>query len=298
MEEQIKHLILTGGFAVGSRLPSIRALAGYLRVNRNTVARVISDLEREGYVESRRGSGVYVAEPPVAEEDLKRQEVLERVMELAAARGVSVEDLGYALLARAGVRTPERIPVLFVECNGPELEQYKVELEEQLPVTVEGVLTEDLEDRVSDEELPWRLAVTTFFHVHEVERLMEPRGIETFALLTETTLEGLRKLAELPDGTPVGVIGNSRTCTDNLLRSLEGAGLDHLDFFQIQEDDEESWLRIQRAKVVVCANVVAQRLPKLGIREGVEVIVQDRTLSKGGVEMLGRMLRQASRPTA
>ena len=279
-------------------MPSIRALAGYLRVNRNTVARVISDLEREGYVESRRGSGVYVVEPPVAEEDLKRQEVLERVMELAAARGVSVEDLGYALLARAGVRTPERIPVLFVECNGPELEQYKVELEEQLPVTVEGVLTEDLEDRVSDEELPWRLAVTTFFHVHEVERLMEPRGIETFALLTETTLEGLRKLAELPDGTPVGVIGNSRTCTDNLLRSLEGAGLDHLDFFQIQEDDEESWLRIQRAKVVVCANVVAQRLPKLGIQEGVEVIVQDRTLSKGGVELLGRMLRQASRSTA
>jgi hypothetical protein len=160
------------------------------------------------------------------------------------------------------------------------------------------VLTEDLEDRVSDEELPWRLAVTTFFHVHEVERLMEPRGIETFALLTETTLEGLRKLAELPDGTPVGVIGNSRTCTDNLLRSLEGAGLDHLDFFQIQEDDEESWLRIQRAKVVVCANVVAQRLPKLGIQEGVEVIVQDRTLSKGGVELLGRMLRQASRSTA
>jgi hypothetical protein len=196
------------------------------------------------------------------------------------------------------VRTPERIPVLFVECNGPELEQYKVELEEQLPVTVEGVLTEDLEDRVSDEELPWRLAVTTFFHVHEVERLMEPCGIETFALLTETTLEGLRKLAELPDGTPVGVIGNSRTCTDNLLRSLEGAGLDHLDFFQIQEDDEESWLRIQRAKVVVCANVVAQRLPKLGIQEGVEVIVQDRTLSKGGVELLGRMLRQASRSTA
>ena len=58
LEEQIKHLILTGSFQVGDRLPSIRALAGYLRVNRNTVARVISDLEREGYVESRRGSGV------------------------------------------------------------------------------------------------------------------------------------------------------------------------------------------------------------------------------------------------
>src|SRR3954463_7404024 len=95
LEEQIKHLILTGGFSVGSRLPSIRALAGYLRINRNTVARAISDLEREGYVESRRGSGVYIADPPVDGEDLKRQRVLEQVMELAATQGIPVEDLGY-----------------------------------------------------------------------------------------------------------------------------------------------------------------------------------------------------------
>jgi DNA-binding transcriptional regulator YhcF (GntR family) len=296
LEEQIKHLVLTGGFPVGSRLPSIRALAGYLRVNRNTVARVISDLEREGFVESRRGSGVYVVEPPVAEENIKRQEVLEKAMDLAAARGVPVEELAYALLARAGVQTSEKVPVLFVECNRPELEQYKAELEEQLPVMVEAVLVEELEsrleERASDAELPWRLAVTTFYHVHEVEKLVEPRSIETFALLSEATLDGLKRLAELPDETPVGVMGNSRTCTENLLRSLEGAGLDHLDFFQIREDEWEDRSRIGEAKAVVCGSISAQRLPTLELPEGIEVIVQDRTLSKGGVEMLGRMLRR------
>src|SRR5215216_3442021 len=140
LEEQIKHLILTGRFEVGSRLPSIRAMAGFLRINRNTVARVISDLEREGFVESRRGSGVYVVEPPVDEEELKRQEVLERVMDLAGAQGVSVEELAYALLARAGVESREKTPILFIECTTPELEQFSVELEEQLPVEVERVL--------------------------------------------------------------------------------------------------------------------------------------------------------------
>ncbi|MBA3472756.1 MAG: GntR family transcriptional regulator, partial [Rubrobacter sp.] len=90
LEEQLKHLILSERFEVGSRLPSIRALAGYLRVNRNTVARVISDLERDGYVETRRGSGVYVLRPLVIEEDRRRREVLERVMDLAAAQDVSV----------------------------------------------------------------------------------------------------------------------------------------------------------------------------------------------------------------
>jgi GntR family transcriptional regulator len=260
-------------------------------------------------VESRRGSGVYIVEPPVAEEDVKRQEVLEKAMDLAAARGVAAEDLAYALLARAGAQTPEKVPVLFVECNEPELEQYKAELEEQLPVTVEAVLVEELEDRleerVSDAELPWRLAVTTFYHVHEVEyhvheveKLVEPRSIKTFALLTEATLDGLKRLAELPDGTAVAVMGNSRTCTENLLRSLEGAGLDHLDFFQIREDDEESRARIGEAKAVVCGSISAQRLPKLDLPEGVEVIVQDRTLSKGGVEMLSCMLRRLPQTTA
>jgi len=190
-------------------------------------------------------------------------------MDLAAVQGVPVEELAFALLARAGTRTPERMPALFVECNEPDLEQYKAELEEQLPVTVEEVLLEELENRVPEDEEPsWRLVVTTFYHIHEVERLMEPHGIETFALLTETTLDGLRRLAEQPKGTPVGVVGNSRTCTDNLLRSLKGAGLDHLDLFQVQEDDEESRSRIERAKVVVCASAVARRLPELGIPEG------------------------------
>ncbi len=94
----------------------------------------------------------------MAAEDLERQEVLERVMDLAAARGVPVEDLASALVARAGVRPPERKPVLFVECNELELEQYKAELAEQFPVLVEAALLEDLEDllqeRVSDTEPP------------------------------------------------------------------------------------------------------------------------------------------------
>ena len=92
-------------------------------------------------------------------------------------------------------------------------------------------------------------------------------------------------------------MGNSRTCTENLLRSLEGAGLDHLDLFQIREDDEESRSRIGEAEAMVCGSISTQHLPKLELPEGIEVIVQDRTLSKGGVEILGRMLRRSPQTT-
>jgi GntR family transcriptional regulator len=295
LKEQIKHLILTGNFEVGSRLPSIRAMAGFLRVNRNTVARVISDLEREGFVESRRGSGVYVIEPPpVDEEELKRQEVLERVMDLAAAQGVSVEELGYALLARAGVKPQEKTPILFVECTVPELDQFSSDLEEQLPVEVEKVLVENLPARLSgEEEPPWRMAVTTFFHVHEVQELMEPLGIETVALLAEANLKSLQRLTELSAGTPVAVVGWGRTCMENLSRSIEGAGLDHLNLIQlyVDEDPKEVWPTLDGVRAVVCATITAKRLRELGIPEELAIIEEDRTLDKGGIEMLGRMLR-------
>ena len=295
LEGQIKHLILAGRFEVGSRLPSIRALAGYLRVNRNTVARVISDLEREGYVESRRGSGVYVVTPPVDEEEAKRHEVLERVMNLAAARGIPVEELGYELLARGGVMPQAKTPILFVECTEAELFQFSEELEDQLPVEVERVLVEDLAERVSgEEELPWRMAVTTFFHVHEVQETVEPLGIETVALLAEANIESLRRLTDLPSGTPVGVVGWGQTCMENLSRSIEGAGLDHLRFVQVYVDEQtdEVLETLERVEAVVCASITARKLRELGASGDLEIIEEDRTLDQSGIEMLGRMLRE------
>ena len=284
-------------------MPSIRMLAGYLRINRNTVARVIADLEREGFLETRRGSGTYILEPPVDAEGMERQRFLERVMRQAAEEGVPVEELGYALLARAGAPPiSARTPILFVECNAQELELYAAALEEQLPVTVERVVLEDLSERLLQADdgtpLPWRLAVTTFYHVHEVEELMEPRGIETVALLAEATLDGIRRLAELPAGTKVGVLGNSRTCSENLLNSLVGAGMDHLELFQIYEDvGKDVREQLQETEVIVCGSAMAQRLPDLLLPPEIEVIFQDRTLDKGGIEMLGRMLRDVPRAT-
>ncbi len=295
LEGQIKHLILAGRFEVGSRLPSIRALAGYLRVNRNTVARVISDLEGEGYVESRRGSGVYVVRPPVDEEEAKRHEVLERVMDLTAARGIPIEELAYALLARGGVRPQEKTPILFVECTLEELDQFSDELEEQLPVEVESVLLEDLAERVSGEQdLPWRMAVTTFFHIHEVQDIVEPRGIEAVALLAEANIESLRRLTELPEGTPVAVVGWGRTCMENLSRSIEGAGLDHLRFVQVYVDEQtdEVLETLEGVDAVVCASITARKLREIGISRALDIIEEDRVLDQGGIEMLGRMLRE------
>src|SRR4249920_1966501 len=66
LTEQLKHVIEGGGVPRDQALPSIRELAGFLGVNPNTIARVIEDLKQSGYVEARRGKGVFVAPAPPA----------------------------------------------------------------------------------------------------------------------------------------------------------------------------------------------------------------------------------------
>jgi hypothetical protein len=81
---------------------------------------------------------------------------------------------------------------------------------------------------------------------------------------------------------------------ENLSRSIEGAGLDHLDFVQVYVDQgpEEVLATLGRVRAVVCASVTARRLRELRVPEDLEIIEEDRILDQGGIEMLGRMLRQ------
>jgi GntR family transcriptional regulator len=58
--EQIKLAIQTGAVRAGEQLPSVRKMAEDLVINPNTVARAYRDLEMEGVIELRHGSGAYV----------------------------------------------------------------------------------------------------------------------------------------------------------------------------------------------------------------------------------------------
>jgi DNA-binding transcriptional regulator YhcF (GntR family) len=54
---QLRGLIHSGRLRPGDRLPPVRVLAGFLRVNRNTVAKVYASLERAGVVSTTPGRG-------------------------------------------------------------------------------------------------------------------------------------------------------------------------------------------------------------------------------------------------
>ena len=60
---QIREAVARGRLKADERLPSVRDLSRQLVINPNTVARVYTELEREGILNTRPGLGVFVAQP-------------------------------------------------------------------------------------------------------------------------------------------------------------------------------------------------------------------------------------------
>lgn len=58
--QQAKAAVAAGTLRDGDQLPSVRALAEELKVNRNTVAKAWAELETDGVIENRQGSGCFV----------------------------------------------------------------------------------------------------------------------------------------------------------------------------------------------------------------------------------------------
>ena len=62
IRKRLVYLIRSGKLDENERLPSLRELSVQLGVNYNTINKVYQDLERDGFIFTRRGKGSYVAE--------------------------------------------------------------------------------------------------------------------------------------------------------------------------------------------------------------------------------------------
>ena len=61
---QVKYMIASGRLRPGQELPPIRNLADRLVINHNTVVHAYAQLEKEGLIVCRHGSGSFVADQP------------------------------------------------------------------------------------------------------------------------------------------------------------------------------------------------------------------------------------------
>jgi GntR family transcriptional regulator len=110
--DQITHRILyaiaRGVYRPGDKLPTVRDVAARLRVNPNTVSKAYRDLERDGVLNSRRGTGVFVNEGADKVATERRQAQVLARFERAAGEaldagldGVEIQEVLALALSRA-----------------------------------------------------------------------------------------------------------------------------------------------------------------------------------------------------
>ena len=93
--EQVKHAVETGALREGEQLPTIRKLAEDLVMNPNTVARAYRELEHEGVLEVKHGSGAFIKESAVNRSRLiqKAQNVMQSTIGRLASLGLTEDEL-------------------------------------------------------------------------------------------------------------------------------------------------------------------------------------------------------------
>jgi len=94
---RVRRLVALGALRPGDRLPTVRELAVRGRVNRNTAARAVQELERDGLVRTRVGQGTFIADGAAGIDARAREAVLDeridRLIEEAARLEAPLESL-------------------------------------------------------------------------------------------------------------------------------------------------------------------------------------------------------------
>ena len=104
--DRLKVAIVARELPPGTLLDSVRALATRLRINPATVVQAYRQLETEGFVEMRQGSGSFVKEIAsdlrVREQRREAEQLVRNLVKEAGDRGIHIDLLRTAFAAQTG----------------------------------------------------------------------------------------------------------------------------------------------------------------------------------------------------
>ncbi|MBC7233147.1 MAG: GntR family transcriptional regulator [Chloroflexi bacterium] len=295
LKEQIKFLILNGELAPAARLPTARQLAGFLRINRNTVLRAYQALVQEGLIECKQGRGCVVVEflapvaPPASTALLK---IIDRAIEEAGELGVRPDDFATFAYARAMQRMDVRVRrhVVFVECEPRIAAALAQAIQEKLAVKAIPVTLQDLQQPTAEVEEYLREAhvvATTFFHIQEVRQQLARTKKEVVGLGVRLPLDQLVQISNIPASTPVAMICATYESALNMKHSLENAGIKGLDARICGVDDPKKLAESLRGvSMVIASDLVAQKVEPLLEPNQKLIVLNYLTLDEGGLNML------------
>jgi GntR family transcriptional regulator len=95
--DQVLAGIASGRLAMGDQIPTVRQVAVDLAINPNTVVRAYRELEIRGVLETQQGTGTFIAQKDIKQNEVERRRQLAQLVSQFVARaggaGFTVEEL-------------------------------------------------------------------------------------------------------------------------------------------------------------------------------------------------------------
>ena len=264
LREQLQAQIILGiaskDLKSGQRLPSTRELALRYKIHANTVSAAYRELGKRGWVQFRKGSGVYVRQ--FSSGQLEGKAELDRLIAVlftsARKKGFSLNDLQTRLRHWLALQPPDHFLVIEPD---PELRQILVaEVEEATGIKVIGVDPSECDET----NALTGAAPLVFYSNYENVRARLPPETDLITLHSRSVPESLQgQKKPSPDAITVVVsqwpefLRSSRTV-------LIAAGL-HPDTLSFRDARERGWKKgLRSATLVITDSLTASKLPEVG----------------------------------
>jgi len=237
--------VISGDLKPGEKLPSVRELARRYKIHSNTVSAAYRDVETRGWLEARKGSGVYVRDQHRASENSSLHGLIENFLAETRARGFSAAEVRESLARVLGTAPVRRIVVMEPEPELAEILAAELRLHMTLPVTV-GV-----------SERPDGAAVVALgSRAHAL-----PSGVPHHLLRMRSVPEYLQGQARPAPDALIGVASSSPEILRRIRTILAAAGLDP-EALEFRDARETGWRRgLNACQFVITDVVTAPRLP-------------------------------------
>ena len=281
LREQLVRQVMLGivsdDLKPGQRLPSTRELARRFRIHSNTVSAAYRDLERRGWIEFRKGSGVYVrafAEDGAAalNSRLELDQLISAFLVLARAQGFSLAEIQGRVQHWLELEPPDHF--LVVEPDEGLREILVREIEEATGFRVRGV---DV-DGCRGVGAAGAAVVTMYGHAEQVRAAL-PAGTAPILLRSRSVPESLAGQQPPPPDALVAVVSRWPEFLEWARVVLVAAGLDPaaLDF---RDARAPGWERALRASAFVITDALTAAQLPTGLDARVFRVVADSSLEE------------------
>lgn len=233
IRDQVVASISVGDLEVGDRLPTIRQLASFLGINRNTVAQAYRELEREGYVLTRSGAGTSVTASPATESSIRGGHLRELVRDAlgqAESAGFTAQAFVETAYYEASSWQPSTtVKILVVDEYRGELDFLCKEISHAVPATVEGLVLSDVERSLAEgraSELErFDLVVAPFYCTDRATSLLAEINMPVLTVGVGPSIATMLRIAQAAEGKAVAIVCTEDSGPEDMRQALLGADI-------------------------------------------------------------------------